>query len=74
MLLISHLNNQDDNRAIDPQIKNSLGWALFFLLSSVVLINLVKALINDFKAIKLKIKKKIIERRSIQKYIVEKYS
>jgi hypothetical protein len=55
MLLISHLNNQDDNRAIDPQIKNSLGWALFFLLSSVVLINLVKALINDYKALKLKI-------------------
>ena len=74
MLLLSHLNNQDDNRNIDPEIKNSLGWALFFLLSSVVLINLVKALVNDFKAIKLKIKKKIMERRPVQKYVEQKDS
>jgi hypothetical protein len=74
MLLLSHLNNQDDNQNIDPEIKNSLGWALFFLLSSVVLINLVKALVNDFKAIKLKIKKKIMERRPVQKYVEQKDS
>ena len=70
MLLLSHLNNQDDNQNIDPEIKNSLGWALFFLLSSVVLINLVKALVNDFKAIK----KKIMERRPVQKYVEQKDS
>jgi len=69
MLVLSHFNGQEEHRIIGPQIKNLIGWALFFLLSGVVLMNLVKALINDFKAIKLKIKKKIAERRSAQKYV-----
>ena len=70
MLLLSHLNRQEEDRIIGPEIKNSVGWVLFYLLSGVVLINLVKALIIDFKAIKLKIIKMIAERRSAKKYDV----
>ena len=56
MLILSYLNIQEDDRIIGLKIKNWIGWALFSLLTGVVLINLVKALINDYKAIKLKIK------------------
>jgi len=56
MLILSHLNREEEDLIIGPKIKNWIGWALFSLLSGMVLINLVKALINDYKAIKLKIK------------------
>ena len=55
MLMLSFLNLQEDDGIIGLKIKNWIGWALFSLLIGVVLINLIKALINDYKAIKLKI-------------------
>jgi hypothetical protein len=69
MLVLSHFNRE--HLIIGAHTQNLIGWALFSLLSGVVLMNLGKAVINDFRAIKLKIKKKMAERRSAQKYAVE---
>jgi hypothetical protein len=84
MLLLSYLNIQEEDGIIGLKIKNWIGWALFSLLSGVVLINLIKALINDYKvlklkiialmnylkALKLKIKNKFAESSPVQKYAV----